>query len=62
MKTLFTLSLLPLIVVAYFFSAQFYIAANYVAAYALIAIGFSSLVYCIYQASVRLQHEPAYQG
>lgn len=62
MKTLFTLSLLPLIVLAYFFSKQFYVAADYVAAYALIAVGISSLVFFIYETSQRLEHEPAYRS
>ena len=60
MKTLFNFSLLPLIVIAYFFSAHFYVAANYVAAYALIVFGFSSLVFFIYQTGMRLQNQRAY--
>jgi hypothetical protein len=55
MKTIFTLSLLPIIVLAYFFSAQLYVAGNYVPAYALIAIAFSSCVFVIYQAGSRLE-------
>ena len=62
MKTLLTLSLLPLIVIAYFFSKTLYIAGDYAAAYTLIAMGFSSLVYFIYQASARLQPVSAYHG
>ena len=38
MKTIITLSLLPIIVLAYFFSEQLYIAAKYFPAYVLIAI------------------------
>ena len=55
MKTIFTLSLLPIIVLAYFFSAQFYVAANYVPAYALIAVSFASVVFFVYQAGSRLE-------
>lgn len=62
MKTFFTLSLLPLVIIAYYFSAQLYVAADYVAAYALIAVGFSSLVYFIYEAGAKLQTETAYQS
>ena len=58
MKTIFTLSLLPIIVLAYFFSAQLYVAADYVAAYALIAVFFSSVVFFIYQAGSRLEKSP----
>lgn len=54
MKTIITLSLLPIIALAYFFSAQLYVAANYIPAYALIAIFFVSVVFFIYQAGVRL--------
>jgi hypothetical protein len=59
MKTLITLSLLPIIALAYFFSAQFYVAANYVPAYALIAIFFVSVVFFIYGAGVRLDKSRA---
>jgi hypothetical protein len=55
MKTIFTLSLLPVIVLAYFFSAQMYVAGNFVPAYALIAISFAAIVYFIYQAGSRLE-------
>lgn len=58
MKTIFNLSLLPIIVLAYFFSAKFYIAANYFPAYALIAVFFGSVVYFIYQAGVQLEKSP----
>ena len=58
MKTIFTLSLLPIIALAYFFSAQLYVAANYVPAYALIAIFFVSVVYFIYLAGSRLEKSP----
>jgi hypothetical protein len=40
---------------AYFFSAQFYVAANYVPAYALIAVFFASVVFFVYQAGSRLE-------
>jgi hypothetical protein len=59
MKTIITLSLLPIIALAYFFSAQFYVAANYVPAYALIAIFFVSVVFFIYQAGVGLDRSRA---
>jgi hypothetical protein len=55
MKTFINLSLLPIIVLAYFFSAQFYVAANYVPAYALIAVSFASVVFFVYQAGSRLE-------
>jgi hypothetical protein len=52
MKTIIILSLLPIIALAYFFSAQLYIAAEYIPAYALIAIFFVSVVLFIYQTGV----------
>ncbi len=55
MKTIFTLSLLPIIVLAYFLSAQFYVAGNYFAAYPLIAIFFASVVYFIYRSGSQLE-------
>ncbi|HEV3413582.1 MAG TPA: hypothetical protein VG101_13970 [Puia sp.] len=55
MKTIFNLSLLPVIALAYFFSAKMYVAANYLSAYALIAIFFGAVVYFIYQAGSRLE-------
>jgi hypothetical protein len=55
MKTIINLSLLPIIALAYFFSAQFYVAANYVPAYALIAVFFASVVFFVYQAGSRLE-------
>jgi hypothetical protein len=62
MKTIFTLSLLPIIVLAYFFSAQLYIAGEYIPAYALIAISFASIVYFIYQAGSRLENSQMRMG
>ncbi|HTR29434.1 MAG TPA: hypothetical protein VMH27_09190 [Puia sp.] len=59
MKMFFTLSLLPVIALAYFFSAQLYVAGNYLPAYALIAIFFASVVYFIYQAGSRLEKASA---
>jgi hypothetical protein len=56
MKTIFTLSLLPIIVLAYFFSVKLYIVGEYFPAYALIAISFASIVYFIYQAGSRLEN------
>ena len=55
MKTIITLSLLPIIALAFFFSAQMYVAANYLVAYTLIAVSFASVVYFIYQAGSRLE-------
>jgi hypothetical protein len=55
MKTIIILSLLPIIALASFFSAQFYIAAEYIPAYALIAVSFGSFVYFVYQAGSRLE-------
>lgn len=55
MKTIINLSLLPIIALAYFFSAQFYVAANYVPAYALITVFFASVVFFVYQAGSRLE-------
>ncbi|HUB60429.1 MAG TPA: hypothetical protein VL978_07000 [Puia sp.] len=59
MKTIFTLSLLPIIVAAYFFSTQLYIAANYVPAYSLIVIFLAAVVFCIYQVGATLQRQRA---
>jgi hypothetical protein len=55
MKTLFNLSLLPVVALAYFFGEKMYVAANYLPAYALIALSFVSVVYFIYQAGSRLE-------
>jgi hypothetical protein len=57
MKTIFTLSLLPIIVLAYFLSVQLYVAGNYVAAYALIAMSFVAVVFCIYQVGSILERQ-----
>lgn len=59
MKTLFTLSLLPVIVIAYLLSAKLYETSNYVAAYAMMTLFFSSVVYCIYRAGSALQKQNA---
>jgi hypothetical protein len=59
MKTIIHLSLLPIVALASFFSAQFYVAANYVPAYALIAVSFASFVYFVYQAGSRLENPRA---
>jgi hypothetical protein len=55
MKTIYTLSLLPIIVLAYFFSAQLYVAANYLPAYALLTFCIFSIVFCIYNAGSVLE-------
>jgi hypothetical protein len=62
MKTFITLSLLPVIFLAYFFSKQLYLAANYIPAYVLIAIFFVSAVYFIYQAGSMLQKNSLFAG
>jgi hypothetical protein len=59
MKTIFTLSLLPVIVLAYFFGEQLYVAGNYVAAYALVATSFVATVICIYQVGSILERQRA---
>jgi hypothetical protein len=55
MKTIITLSLLPIVALASYFSAQFYVAGNYIPAYALIAVSFASFVSFVYQAGSRLE-------
>lgn len=57
MKSIINLSLLPIIVLAYFYSAQLYKAANYIPAYLLIAFSFASVVYFIYQAGMKLERK-----
>jgi len=57
MKTIFTFSLLPVIVLAYFFSTRLYINAEYVPAYALVAICFFSTVLCIRNVGQLLQSQ-----
>jgi hypothetical protein len=59
MKTIITLSMLPINVLAYFFSKQLYIAADYIPAYTLMAIFFVSSVYFIYQAGRMLEKQNA---
>jgi hypothetical protein len=59
MKTIFTLSMLPVIVLAYFFSARFYIDSNYIPAYALMAACFFSVVFWIRNVSLLLQKQPS---
>jgi hypothetical protein len=59
MKTLFTLSLLPVIVIAYLLSAKLYVAADYVSAYLMMTLFFFSVVYCIYRAGSILQKQNA---
>jgi hypothetical protein len=62
MKTIITFSLLPVIVAAFFFSKQLYLAANYFPAYVLMAVFFSCVVYFIYQAGSVLQKQPVRRG
>jgi hypothetical protein len=59
MKTLFTLLLLPIIILAYFFSARLYVNGDYVAAYSLVATWFISVVFGIRQVSLMLQGQKA---
>jgi hypothetical protein len=55
MKTIITLSLLPLIILAYFLSAKLYVAADYLSAYAMVALFFSAVVVFCYRAGASLQ-------
>ena len=59
MKTISTLLLLPIIVLAYFFSARLYVNGDYIAAYALVATWFFSVVIGIRQVSLMLQGQKA---
>jgi hypothetical protein len=59
MKTLFTLLLLPIIILAYFFSARLYVSGDYVAAYSLVVTWFLSVVFGIRQVSLMLQGQKA---
>ena len=55
MKTIFTLSLLPIIALAYFFSAQFYVAAELCSGLCADHRFLASVVYFVYQAGSRLE-------
>jgi hypothetical protein len=57
MKTIFTLSLLPIIVLAYFLSARLYIAGEFIPAYALLTFCFFAIVFCIYNVGSLLQRQ-----
>jgi hypothetical protein len=59
MKTLFTLLLLPVIILAYFFSARLYVNGDYVAAYSLVLTWFISIVFWIRQVGQLLQPQKA---
>ena len=59
MKTIFTLLLLPVIVLAYFFSARLYVNGDYVAAYSLVVTWFLSVVFWIRQVSLLIQRQKA---
>jgi hypothetical protein len=59
MKTIFTLLLLPVIILAYFFSARLYVNGDYVAAYSLVATWFLSVVFWIRQVSLLMQRQKA---
>ena len=51
--------LLPIIILAYFFSARLYVNGDYVAAYTLVTTWFLSLVFGIRQVSLMLQGQKA---
>lgn len=59
MKTIFTLLLLPVIILAYFFSARLYVNGDYVAAYSLVVTWFLSVVLWIRQVGMILQRQKA---
>jgi hypothetical protein len=59
MKTIFTLLLLPVIILAYFFSARLYVNGDYLAAYSLVATWFLSVVFWIRQVSLLIQRQKA---
>lgn len=59
MKTILTLSLLPLIVLAYFFSTRLYVDGSYFAAYSLVTACFVSVVFCIRNVGQLLQRQGA---
>ena len=59
MKTIFTLSLLPVIVLAYFFSTRLYVSGSYLAAYSLVTAWFLSLVLWIRNVGLLLQKQRA---
>jgi hypothetical protein len=59
MKTLITLSPLPLIVLAYYFSTRLYVNGNYLAAYSLVTVWFFSVVFWIRSVGLLLQKQRA---
>jgi hypothetical protein len=59
MKTIFTLLLLPVIILTYFFSARLYVNGDYVAAYSLVVTWFLSVVLWIRQVGLMLQRQKA---
>ena len=59
MKTIFTLLLLPVIILAYFFSARLYVIGDYVAAYSLVVTWFLTVVFWIRQVGMMLQRQKA---
>jgi hypothetical protein len=59
MKPIFTLLLLPVIILAYFFSARLYVNGDYLAAYSLVATWFLSVVFWIRQVSLLMQRQKA---
>ena len=60
MKTVFTLIMLPvLILVCIFFSTQLYVNGQYLASYSLVATWFLSIVFWIQNTGLVLQKQPA---
>ncbi len=57
MKTILTLLLLPVIILAYFFSARLYVNGDYVAAYLLVVTWFLSVVFWIRQVGIMMQRQ-----
>jgi hypothetical protein len=59
MKTILTLSLLPVIVLAYFFSTRLYVNGSYLASYTLVAACFVSVVFWIRNVGLLLEERGA---
>jgi hypothetical protein len=59
MKTILTLLLLPVIILACFFSARLYVNGDYVAAYSLVLTWFLSVVFWIRQVGMLMQRQKA---
>ncbi|HEX9513879.1 MAG TPA: hypothetical protein VF939_25485 [Puia sp.] len=59
MKKIFTILMLPVILLICFFSGQLYISGEYVASYTLVLTWFASTIYWINQVSLQLQKQRA---